>query len=185
MFHSGETVTFQYERDGELLTAVVTPQLTQSGYKYGIVGSVNYRAQTNFLETIQYSGYEVRYWIDTTLQSLKLLLRGGVSLDDMSGPVGVVDVIGETYEETKTEGTMVLWLNLINIAILLTANLGVMNLLPIPALDGGRLVFLIVEAIRRKRISPRLEARIHMTGLMLMMLFMVVVMANDIKKIFL
>jgi regulator of sigma E protease len=60
-----------------------------------------------------------------------------------------------------------------------------MNLLPIPALDGGRLVFLIVEAIRRKRISPELEARIHMAGLMLLMLLMVVVMANDIKKIFL
>jgi regulator of sigma E protease len=185
MFHSGETVTFQYERDGELHTAVVTPQLTQSGYKYGIVGSVNYREQTNFLDTIRYSGYEVGYWIDTTLQSLKLLLHGGVSLDDMSGPVGVVDVIGETYEETKTEGTMVLWLNLINIAILLTANLGVMNLLPIPALDGGRLVFLIIEAIRRKRIAPELEARVHMIGLALLMVMMVVVMVNDIKKIFL
>jgi regulator of sigma E protease len=60
-----------------------------------------------------------------------------------------------------------------------------MNLLPIPALDGGRLVFLIVEAIRRKRISPMLEARVHLAGLALLMVMMVVVMVNDIKKIFL
>ena len=58
------------------------------------------------------------------------------------------------------------------------------NLLPIPALDGGRLVFLIVEAIRRKRVEPELEAKIHFTGLMLLLLLMVVVMFNDVRKIF-
>ena len=59
-----------------------------------------------------------------------------------------------------------------------------MNLLPIPALDGGRLVFLIVEAIRKKRIEPELEAKIHFTGLMLLLLLMVFVMFNDVRKIF-
>ncbi len=59
-----------------------------------------------------------------------------------------------------------------------------MNLLPLPALDGGRLVFLIIEAIRRKRVDPELEAKVHFAGLMLLMLLMVVVMFNDIKRIF-
>ena len=146
---------------------------------------MNYQHKTNVIQTLEYSAYEVYYWIDSTLQSLKMLVKGNVSLDDMSGPVGVVDAIGDTYEESKSEGTLYIWLNLLNIAILLTANLGVMNLLPIPALDGGRLVFLIAEAIRKKRVNPETEAKIHLAGLMLLLLLMVVVMMNDVKKILL
>ena len=185
MFHQGETVIFQYERDGELHEATVTPELTNGSYKYGIGGNINYRQKTNVLETLEYSAYEVYYWIDTTVSSLGLLFKGGVQLDDMSGPVGVVDAIGTTYQESRDEGAFYVWMNLLNIAILLSANLGVMNLLPIPALDGGRLIFLIVEAIRRKRVEPELEAKIHFAGLMLLMLLMVVVMFNDVKKLIL
>lgn len=70
------------------------------------------------------------------------------------------------------------------ICILISANLGVMNLLPLPALDGGRLVFLIIEAIRGKKVDPDKEGMVHFIGLMLLMLLMVVVMFNDIRKIF-
>ena len=185
MFHQGETVIFQYERDGELHEATVTPELTNGSYKYGIGGNINYRQKTNVLETLEYSAYEVYYWIDTTVSSLGLLFKGGVQLDDMSGPVGVVDAIGTTYQESRDEGAFYVWMNLLNIALLLSANLGVMNLLPIPALDGGRLIFLIVEAIRRRRVEPELEAKIHFAGLMLLMLLMVVVMFNDVKKLIL
>ncbi len=185
VFHQGETVIFQYERDGELHEATVTPELTNGSYKYGIGGNINYRQKTNVLETLEYSAYEVYYWIDTTVSSLGLLFKGGVQLDDMSGPVGVVDAIGTTYQESRDEGAFYVWMNLLNIAILLSANLGVMNLLPIPALDGGRLIFLIVEAIRRRRVEPELEAKIHFAGLMLLMLLMVVVMFNDVKKLIL
>ena len=73
---------------------------------------------------------------------------------------------------------------MLNISILLTANLGVMNLLPIPALDGGRLVFLVIELIRGKRIDPEKEGMVHFAGLLLLMLLMVVVMFNDVRKIF-
>ena len=185
MFHQGETVVFQYERDGEIHEATVAPELMNGSYKYGIGGNINYRQKTNVLETLEYSAYEVYYWIDTTVSSLGLLFKGGVQLDDMSGPVGVVDAIGTTYQESRDEGAFYVWMNLLNIAILLSANLGVMNLLPIPALDGGRLIFLIVEAIRRKRVEPELEAKIHFAGLMLLMLLMVVVMYNDVKKLIL
>lgn len=185
VFHQGETVIFQYERDGELHEATVTPELTNGSYKYGIGGNINYRQKTNVLETLEYSAYEVYYWIDTTVSSLGLLFKGGVQLDDMSGPVGVVDAIGTTYQESRDEGAFYVWMNLLNMAILLSANLGVMNLLPIPALDGGRLIFLIVEAIRRRRVEPELEAKIHFAGLMLLMLLMVVVMFNDVKKLIL
>lgn len=185
MFHPGETVVFRYVRDGQTLETTVTPEIMNGRYRYGINGNVNLtRQKTNPVETLQYSVIEVGYWIDTTLSSLKMLVQGGVSLDDMSGPVGVVDAIGETYEESRSDGAFYVWLNLLNIAILLSANLGVMNLLPIPALDGGRLVFLILEAIRKRRVEPELEAKIHLTGLALLMLLMLVVMFNDVKKLF-
>lgn len=184
MFHQGETVVFQYERDGELHEATVAPELMNGSYKYGIGGNINYRQKTNVLETLEYSAYEVYYWIDTTVSSLGLLFKGGVQLDDMSGPVGVVDAIGTTYQESRDEGAFYVWMNLLNIAILLSANLGVMNLLPIPALDGGRLVFLFLEVLRRgKRIDPEKEGMVHFVGLMLLMALMLVVMFNDFRNI--
>ena len=68
-------------------------------------------------------------------------------------------------------------------AILLSANLGVMNLLPIPALDGGRLIFLLVEAITRKRVNPNVEGMIHFAGFVLLMVLMVFVMFNDVMRL--
>lgn len=78
----------------------------------------------------------------------------------------------------------VVWLNILNIGILLTANLGVMNLIPFPALDGGRLIFLFIEAIRGKRIPPEKEGMVHFAGFALLMILMVIVMYNDIMRIF-
>jgi len=126
----------------------------------------------------------VKYLIRSTLLSLKELLTGGLGMKDLSGPVGVVDAIGSTYEESKSEGMLAIWVNMLYMAALLSANLGVMNLLPLPALDGGRLVFLIIEAIRRKPVNRQVEGMIHFAGLMVLMLLMVVVMYNDILKIF-
>ena len=103
--------------------------------------------------------------------------------DDVSGPVGIVNTIGETYESSRTDGAFYVWLNMLYISILLTANLGVMNLLPIPALDGGRLVFLLLEAVRGKGIDPEKEGMVHFVGLMVLMVFMVLVMFNDVRHI--
>ena len=113
-----------------------------------------------------------------------MLMHGTVSVNDLSGPVGLVNVINDTVEESKPDGAFYVFLNLLNIAILLSANLGVMNLLPIPALDGGRLFFLLLEAIRRKRLDPEIEARINLVGIFLLLLLMTFVMVNDIRKIF-
>ena len=80
--------------------------------------------------------------------------------------------------------TLSVVLTLINYSIMLTANLGIMNLLPLPALDGGRLVFLIIEAVRKKRVDPDKEGMVHFVGLMLLLALMVLVMFNDIRKLF-
>lgn len=101
----------------------------------------------------------------------------------MSGPVGIVKTIGDTYDESLTDGYFYVFLNMLNFAILLSANLGVMNLLPLPALDGGRLVFLIIEAVRGKKVDPEKEGMVHFVGIVLLMGLMVFVMFNDIRNL--
>lgn len=184
-FHQKEDAVVTVERDGKEITVSMSPVDNGSGrYIFGIGCSANYREKCGVLDTLKYSAYEVKYWIELTIQSLKMLFTGQAGINDMSGPVGVVSYIGETYEESQSSGGFYVWLNMLNISILLTANLGVMNLLPIPALDGGRLIFLILEVIRGKRIDPEKEGMVHFVGLMLLMALMVVVMFNDVRKLF-
>ena len=76
-----------------------------------------------------------------------------------------------------------MWMQMLYWAILLSANLGVMNLLPLPALDGGRLVFLFAEALTRKKVNPNVEGMIHFAGFVLLMILMVFVLFNDIKRL--
>ena len=177
-----EPVTITYERDGLGYEETLTPKATTSmtmGFGYNVG-----RVKTTAMGVLKYSFIEIKYWIKTTLQSLKLLITGQFGLKDMSGPVGVVDIIGDTYEQAKSEGILMVVLNMLNLVVLLSANLGVMNLLPIPALEGGRLVFLIIEAVRGKAIDREKEGMVHFVGLMLLMLLMIVVMFNDIQKLF-
>lgn len=112
-----------------------------------------------------------------------MLVTGQVKATELQGPVGIVTVISDTYEQSSQYGTFTVVMNMLYFAILLTANLGVMNLIPFPALDGGRLVFLIIEAIRGKKIPPEKEGMVHFVGIVLLMALMVFVMINDIKRI--
>ena len=109
---------------------------------------------------------------------------GQVGLEEMSGPVGIVSTIGDTYKESRVDGWYYVTMNMIMIAIFLSVNLGVMNLLPIPALDGGRLVFLILEAIRGKAIPQEKESMVHFTGFVLLMGLMAVILFSDLHKLF-
>ena len=178
---SKEPVTITYERDGLEYEAEITPKEYRtpiSGFGYN-TGS----EKTSGFNVLKYGVIEVKYMIRTTILSLKELVTGHLGMNDLSGPVGVVDAIGNTYDQAKSEGVLILWMNMLNMAVLLSANLGVMNLLPLPALDGGRLVFLLAEAVRRKPVNRQVEGMIHFAGLMLLMALMVVVMYNDILKI--
>ena len=126
----------------------------------------------------------MKYWICSTVDSLKMLVMRKIGMDQLSGRVGIVNVVADAYQQTKSYGAIVVIEQFLYIGILLSANLGVMNLLPLPALDGGRLVFLFVEAIRRKRIPPEKEGYVHGLGFVLLMLLMVFVLFNDVKRIF-
>lgn len=184
-FHAGEPVEVTYMRDGEKITTTLTPKYDEETgrYLYGFI-TEGKRVKAGFGKTLAGGIYEVRYWIYTTIQSLRMLVTGGVSVNELSGPVGIVKNIGDTYETSvSNDGYYYAFLNMLNWAILLSANLGVMNLLPLPALDGGRLVFLIVEAVRRKRVPPDKEGMVHAIGIVILLALMVIVMFNDIRKI--
>lgn len=185
LFHEGETVTVTYLRDGEAYSTTLTPSYDEESgrYLYGIYAEGSY---TRFgpAKTVLYGIYDVKYWIQYTFRSLEMLVTGQVTVNDLSGPVGIVKTIGDTYEESLADGYFYVFLNMLNIGILLSANLGVMNLLPLPALDGGRLVFLFIEAVRRKRISENKEGMVHLIGLMCLFALMIFVMFNDVRKLF-
>lgn len=178
---SDEPVEIEYERDGLTYTAEITPAASEYYLSQYSCGAKYVKG--NILQILGYGFLEMKSQVRTTILSLKELFTGSLGIKDMSGPVGIVDVIGDTYEESKDEGAAVLWSNLLYMAVLLSANLGVMNLLPLPALDGGRLLFLLIEAIRRKPGNRQLEATIHFAGILLLLALMLVIMYNDILKI--
>lgn len=174
-------VTITVSRDGKEKEFTVQPTVrtqVSTGFVYNL-----YREKTNFFGVLKYSAVEVRYWISSTIDSLGLLIKGTFRVNDLSGPVGIVDAIGSSVEEAKSEGTVVMWMQMFYWAILLSANLGVMNLLPLPALDGGRLVFLLIEAVTKKKVNPNIEGMIYFAGFVLLMALMVFVFMNDIKRL--
>ncbi len=182
MAESGEVLEIGFIHDGEEQTTQVVPILGDDGiYRIMIYGGSYERA--NFLEMFIYGFYEVQYWIVNTIGSLIKLITGSVAATELSGPVGIVSLIGETVEEVSPYGALDVFLNLLNISILLSANLGVMNLLPLPALDGGRLVFILVEAVTGKKIPPEKEGIVHMIGFILLMALMIFVLFNDISRL--
>ena len=96
----------------------------------------------------------------------------------------MAQVVNEVKEAAEPGGPMLVFMNMVNIAMLLSVSLGVMNLLPFPALDGGRLVFLLIEAVRGKPLPPEKEGIIHFAGFVVLMIVMVLVLFNDIQRIF-
>ena len=183
--YQGQNAEVTYRRGSEEYTVLLTPVKDAGGfYRYGFE-KTNARIKGDFFETMGYSAAELRYWLKATVESLRKLYQGQVGLDDMSGPVGIVHTIGDTYEESRSDGWYYVMLNMVIMSILLSVNLGVMNLLPIPALDGGRLVFLLIEAVRGKALPQEKESMVHFVGFILLMGLMMVVLLNDIRHIFL
>lgn len=184
-FHRGESLVIKYKRDGKTHETVITPQFSEQDNTYliGIKGGL-YQKSESIFKTAQYSLYEVKYWIDLTFKSLGMIVKRQVSADDIAGPVRIVTMIDSTVKESSEYGIMVVLVSLANMCVLLSANLGIMNLLPIPALDGGRLVFIIIEGIRGKPIDREKEGMVHMGGMAVLMVLMVFILFNDIRNLF-
>ncbi len=125
-------------------------------------------------------------YVDSVVMSLKMLLGGNAGLKDMSGPVGIVKLMSDTAQASDTAQYAVL--NLLTIGGLIAINLAVMNLLPFPALDGGRVVCLlittVIEAVTRKKLDPKYEGYFHAAGMLLLLALMAVITFKDIFTIF-
>ena len=183
--HPGKEVNVTYDRDGQREQVRITPVYDKDSGRYilGIQSQRDYQ-KGGVLTTLKYGLYEIRYQIYITIQSLKMLVTRQIAMNEVSGPVGIVKVIGDTYESSVRDGLMYVFMNLLSISVLLSANLGVMNLLPIPALDGGRLLIYLIELIRGKQMDETVEGYINTAGFMALMLLMVVILFNDIIKLF-
>ena len=182
----GSELEFTVMRGSEELTLSVIPRLvsvtgvdaetgvetvTQS-YQIGIqFGVRNY----TFSEAVVKAG---GYMVDTTrymLETIKNLIFKGEGVKDVTGVVGTISVVSQQVSEGMY---MILYL-----VFIISLNLGIMNLLPLPALDGGRLVFIIVEGITRKRIPPEKEGMVHALGMVLLIILMLLVTYQDIARL--
>ena len=170
----------KYSRDGkEKDTKVYLNGRYLLGFTYN-----NGSEKVSALETIKYAFVEIRVQINNAISSIGYLVSGKASPDDLSGPVGIVNFIGDGYEAVKEEGILITIMQMISFVILLSANIGVMNLLPIPALDGGRIVLLIIEGIRGKALKEEIELGIQSVGFLLLILLSLYVSYKDILRIF-
>lgn len=115
--------------------------------------------------------------------SLGGLLTGKFGLKDMSGPIGIASAVTTVASESLSSGFMSAVNSIIYVMMIITVNLGLFNMLPFPALDGGRFVFLIIEAIRGKSVPRKVEAIVNGIGMGLLILLMILITANDIFKL--
>lgn len=175
--HPNEELIFEIERDGQTLTIPVVPEVRegQFGEEEGFVGI---RGPTEFslLGAVQFGFTQTYLFASMIFEVLGMIFTGEFKLDYVSGPVGIYNYTGEA----AALGIFVLmqW------TAALSVNLGIINLLPLPAMDGGRLTFIGLEALRGKPIDPHKEGFVHFIGFVLLMLLVIVVTWNDITTFF-
>lgn len=169
-------LTFDVERDGQPVTLEITPNAVENGEQ--TIGQIGIQSplEKSVLGSFTYGATQTYEWTILIFQLLGNLITGQFSIDDLSGPVGIY----KATEEVAKFGIF----NLMNWTAVLSINLGIMNLLPLPALDGGRLLFFGFEALRGRPIDKQREGMVHFVGIMLLMVLMVVVTWNDIQRFF-
>ncbi|MBL3729567.1 RIP metalloprotease RseP [Lysinibacillus sp. HST-98] len=176
--HPNEDIAVTVERNGQSVNLNMTvKEIQQDGEKYGQIG-VRYESPREFnpLKAVVYGAQETYNMTVKIFELLGMLITGKFTIDALSGPVGIY----KATEQVAQYGIM----NLMNWAAMLSINLGIMNLLPLPALDGGRLLFFGFEALRGKPIDRQKEGIVHFVGIVLLMILMVVVTWNDIQRFF-
>ncbi|MBA2873957.1 RIP metalloprotease RseP [Thermaerobacillus caldiproteolyticus] len=175
--HPGEELIFKVERNGKVLDIPVTPKAkTVQGETIGLIG-VYGPMEKSVLGSVKQGALETYYWTKEIIVGLGHLITGQFSLNMLSGPVGIA-VSTNKFAQSGIYYLMK-W------GAFLSINLGIVNLLPLPALDGGRLLFFAIEALRGKPIDRQKEGMVHFIGFALLMLLMLVVTWNDIQKFFL
>ena len=172
-----EPLDIVIEREGERITLEKVTFKTEKveGLLTGVVDFLPLYVKRSFKTLVREAFYQSFSTVKMIYSSLIDLISGKYGLEAVSGPVGTVEVIAETAEQG--------FYSLLYLFVFISMNLGIFNLLPFPALDGGRLVFVIIEAIRRKPIPPEKEGIVHAVGMIILFAFMAVVVVSDIAKI--
>lgn len=181
MFASSKTNTHDLvvKRDGEkvkLNDVTFYDESTGDTLDFGLVTK-----DKNFLTVMDCSGDIFLSMGHIVGLSLKQMITGKLSKDEVSGPVGVVTAINESTEQAESTEDAVF--NLVYMTALITINLGIFNLLPIPGLDGGRLIFCFIELVRRKPVKPEHEGYVHLAGMALLFGLMIFATFNDIMRL--
>lgn len=174
-----------YDRNGKSIRTALYPKYNEE-YKKAMIGigfENVYKKPKSFIETCKYAASEFYFYINTTVKSLRMLFRGKISTREISGPVGTVAVMGDMINEAKAINIESIFLTIATLIVLISANLGVMNLLPIPALDGGRIVFAAIEMIIGHPIDKKFEATANAITMILLLIFMGWVFGMDIYKL--
>lgn len=173
-----EPLDITVRRDGEIVEIkdVQFPTIIEQGIQFGMTDFIVLAEEKTFGNVIEQSFYRSISTVKMIWQSLIDLITGRYGLEQMSGPVGVTAVVSEAAKSSFTD--------YLYLVVVITINLGIFNLLPLPALDGGRLIFQIVELIRRRPVKPEFEGYVHFIGIVLLMLLMVVITFKDVMNLF-
>lgn len=185
---AGSTIDFVVERDGEkvALDSVHMPlqeRVDEEGNTTWLRGFLvgQHFVPATVLTRIQYTWYTAVNFVRTVWMSLTDLISGVYGLNDLSGPVGIVDTMNQIGTQSATAYDAMM--NLLYLAAFIAVNLAVMNLLPLPALDGGRIFFLLLNLILPWKIPAKYEGYVHMAGMALLMGLMVMVTLSDVGKL--
>ncbi|HEX6593932.1 MAG TPA: RIP metalloprotease RseP [Bacillota bacterium] len=176
--HPGDELTMTVERDGMTEQLEVVPKKVEieEDMTIGQIG-ISALYEKSLMKSVQF-GFTYTYEVSTLIfKSLGMLISGQYSLDMLAGPVGIYDLTDQVVQTG--------FMNFLMWTAILSVNLGIVNLLPLPALDGGRLLFVGIEAVRGQPIDPQKEGLVHVIGFLLLMLLMIVVTWNDIQRLFL
>ena len=163
-------ILVKIERNNEIIEFNVMPQV-QKTYKLGVTFKL---AENSFANNIYYGFWDTIDFSLSLLDNLKMMFTGNVSADQLMGPVGISEVV------SKTQGIV----EFVYMLALISLSLGVTNLLPFPPLDGGKVVILLIEGIRRKPLKENVEIAIQMAGFFLLIGLSIYVTYNDILRIF-
>ena len=164
------TITLTIQRNKQEMNIQLTPDYISSYY----LGVNLKQADDTFINHVIYGGIETGRFAVSILDNIKMLFTGGVSVDQMMGPVGISEAVA------KTSGMR----EFVYMLALISLSLGVTNLLPIPALDGGKILLLLIEAVRRKPLNEKTEINIQLLGFSLLIALSLYVTYNDILRIF-
>lgn len=178
MRNATKPISVEVIRNGERITLeyVVFPSTVEQGVTFGIPDFYCNAEPKTPLNVIKHTYFRSVSAVKMVWESLTDLITGRYSIEHVSGPVGVATAVSDAAQS----GTV----DFLFLAVVISMNLGVFNLLPIPALDGGRLAFQVVELIRGKPLKPEIEGYVHFAGIVILMLFMVVITFKDVINLF-